>query len=167
MRGSDLTWYLLRRHHTLDRNFSKRGSSMQLYLYNNSCSPTHTHTLQNTSPSGGHRTICTLLQTASHWNFQKSTNTLSRAGVIRLLEYCSHQFAEVAPVDFDHLSSDAQTRHIILKVQLHPGQGGRRYGQTHWVTVDQSGLLGRRTCLCTHTHAHTQTHNMRRTQQVG
>lgn len=157
MRGSHLTWYLLRRHHTLDRNFSKRGSSMQLYLYNNSCSPRHTHT--HTSEHGSlwwtQETICTLLQTASHGNFQKSTNTPSRAGVIKLLECCSHQFAEVAPVDFDHLSSEAQTRHIILKVQLHPRQGGRRYGQTHWVTVDQSGLLGRRTCLCTHTQTRT------------
>lgn len=33
---SQLTWYLLRRHQTLDRNLSKRGSSIQLYLYNNS-----------------------------------------------------------------------------------------------------------------------------------
>lgn len=33
---SELTWYLLRRHQTLDRNFSKRVSSIQLYRYNSS-----------------------------------------------------------------------------------------------------------------------------------
>lgn len=32
-----LTWYLLIRHHTRDRNFSNLGSSIQLYRYRSSC----------------------------------------------------------------------------------------------------------------------------------
>lgn len=33
----------------------------------------------------------------------------------------THKFAEVTSVDLDHLSSDAQTSHVILKVELHLG----------------------------------------------
>lgn len=33
-----ITWYLLIRHHTRDRNFSNLVSSMQLYRYKSSCS---------------------------------------------------------------------------------------------------------------------------------
>lgn len=68
----------------------------------------------------------------------------------------AHQFAEMTSVDLDHLSSEAQTGHIVLKVQFDPGQHWGRNGQTDGVAVDQTLLLlGRRTRLCVW---HTRTH---------
>lgn len=70
----------------------------------------------------------------------------------------AHQFAEMTSIDLDHLSSEAQTGHVVLKVQLHSGQLRGRNGQTDGVAVDQTLLLlRRRTRLCAHTHTHTYT----------
>lgn len=62
------------------------------------------------------------------------------------------QFTKVTSVDFDHLSPEAQTGHVVLKVQFHTREGGRGGDQTYWVAVDQPGLWGGRTHLCTQRH---------------
>lgn len=92
-------------------------------------------------------TLCTFTEEGSDFSTSSCFDTFTQMALR------TDQLAEVSPVDFDHLPSESQTGHVVLEVEFHARERGRRPRQTQRVTVHQAGRRrgrGRRGRILTH-----------------
>ncbi|KAF3855563.1 hypothetical protein F7725_016286 [Dissostichus mawsoni] len=90
--------------------------------------PRGTRLWSGTSQSEGHRCSCTCTKLLR--DRQGGSVPLHVAVDVSVPLHVA-VFAEVTSVDLHHLPFEAQAGHVVLKVQLDAGEGGRGGGQTH------------------------------------